>query len=102
METFGDIIKTERENRGLILRQVASALDIDQAIVSKFERGERKPSKEQVEKFADYYNLDKNKLITSWLSDQIANTIYYEENIVELLKVAEEKAIYLKTVHNGK
>ena len=102
METFGNIIKTEREKKGLILRQVASALNIDQAIVSKFERGERKPSKEQVEKFAEFYNLDKNKLITSWLSDQIANTILYEENIGEVLKVAEEKAIYLKTIHNGK
>ena len=102
METFGDIIKIERENRGLLLRQVASALDIDQAIVSKFERGERKPSKEQVEKFAEFYDLDKNKLITSWLSDHIANTIYYQENIGEVLKVAEEKAIYLKTIHDGK
>ncbi|MBM6499160.1 helix-turn-helix domain-containing protein [Flavobacterium macrobrachii] len=102
METFGDIIKTERESKGLILRQVASALDIDQAIVSKFERGERKPSKEQVEKFAEFYEIDKNRLITSWLSDQIANSIYDEENIEEVLKVAEEKALYLKTIHDGK
>lgn len=102
METFGDIIKNERESKGLILRQVASALDIDQATVSKFERGERKPSKEQVEKFAEFYDLDKKKLITSWLSDQIANTILYEENIGEVLKVAEEKVKYLKTVNNGK
>lgn len=102
METFGDIIRNERESKALILRQVASALDIDQAIISKFERGERKPSKDQVEKFAEFYNLDKNRLITSWLSDQIANTILYEENIGEVLKVAEEKAIYLKTIHDGK
>lgn len=102
METFGDIIKIERENKGLLLRQVASALDIDQAIISKFERGERKPSKEQVEKFAEFYDLDKHKLITSWLSDQIANTIINEENIAEVLKVAEEKALYLKTINNGK
>jgi HTH-type transcriptional regulator, competence development regulator len=102
METFGDIIKYERESKGLLLRQVASALEIDQAIVSKFERGERKPTKEQVEKFAEYYNLDKNNLVTSWLSDKIANTIFYEENIGEVLKVAEEKAIYLKTIHDGR
>ena len=102
MKTFGDIIKNKRESKGLILRQVASALDIDQAIVSKFERGERKPSTEQVEKFAEFYDLDKNKLITSWLSDQIANTIIYEENIGEVLKVAEEKAMYLKTINDGK
>jgi transcriptional regulator with XRE-family HTH domain len=102
METFGDIIKTERESKNLLLRQVASALDIDQAIISKFERGERRPTKEQVEKFAQFYDLDKNKLITSWLSDQIANTILYEENIGEVLKAAEEKALYLKTIQNGK
>ena len=102
MKTFGYIIKTERENKNLLLRQVASALEIDQAIISKFERGERKPTKVQVEKFAEFYDLDKNKLITSWLSDQIANTILYEENIGEVLKVAEEKALYLKTIHNGK
>ncbi len=102
METFGDIIKNERESKGLLLRQVASALEIDQAIVSKFERGERKPTKDQVEKFAEYYNLDKNNLVTSWLSDKIANTIFYEENIGEVLKVAEEKAIYLKTIHDGR
>ena len=52
--------------------------------------------------FLPFYNLDKNKLITSWLSDQIANSILYEENIGEVLKVAEEKAIYLKTIHDGK
>jgi len=102
MKSFGEIIRSERENKGLILRKVASALDIDQAIISKFERGDRIPSKEQVEKFATFYNLDKNKLITSWLSDQIANSILYEENIREVLKVAEEKAIYLKTIHDGK
>ena len=102
METFGDIIKNQRESKGLLLRQVASSLEIDQAIISKFERGERKPTKEQVEKFAEFYELEKNKLITSWLSDQIANTILYEENIGEVLKVAEEKAIYLKTIQDGK
>ena len=102
MKTFGDIIKAERESKSLLLRQVASALEIDQAIISKFERGERKPTKEQVEKFAEFYDLDKHKLITSWLSDQIANTILYEENIGEVLKVAEKKALYLKTIHHGK
>jgi transcriptional regulator with XRE-family HTH domain len=45
MKSFGEIIKTERENKGLILRKVASALDIDQAIVSKFVLGDRILSK---------------------------------------------------------
>ena len=63
MKTFGEIIRVERENKGLFLRQVAAALDIDQAVISKFEKGERKPSREQVIKFAKYYNLTKNCLL---------------------------------------
>jgi transcriptional regulator with XRE-family HTH domain len=102
METFGNIIKNKRESKGLLLRQVASALEIDQAIVSKFERGDRKPTKQQVEKFANFYDMDKNKLMISWLSDQIANSIFDEENIREVLKVAEEKANYLKKNYIGK
>lgn len=102
MHSFGDIIKNKRETSGLLLRQVASELDIDQAIISKFERGERKPTKEQVEKFAQFYKIDKNKLVTTWLSDKIAYTIQFEENIEEVLKVAEEKAIYYKSIQNEK
>ena len=102
METLGQILKTKRETKGLLLRQVAASVDIDQAIISKFERGERKPTKEQVEKFADFYEIDKRQLVTSWLSDKIAYSILDEENAEEALKVAEEKVKYLKTMQNGK
>jgi len=94
MDSFGDIIRKAREEKGLLLRQVAAALEIDQAIISKFERGDRKPSKKQVEKFAEFYGIAKKTLITSWLSDQIASVLYEQENFEEILKVAEEKARY--------
>lgn len=97
MDSFGEIIRIAREKKGLLLRQVAAALNIDQAIISKFERGERKASKEQVEKFAAFYKLDKKELLTSWLSDMIANVLHYEDNIEEVLKVAEKKTRYLKS-----
>ena len=102
MNTFADIIRIARESKGLFLRQVAASLEIDQAIISKFERGERKPTKEQVEKFANFYDLDKNQLLTSWLSDKIAYYLIDEENGEEALKVAEEKVKYFKTIHHGK
>ena len=102
MDTFGDLIRIARESKGLFLRQVAASVDIDQAIISKFERGERKPTKEQVKKFADFYEIDKKQLVTSWLSDKIAYSILDEENAEEALKVAEKKVKYLKTMQNGK
>ncbi len=102
MDTFADLIRIARESKGLFLRQVAASLDIDQAIISKFERGERKPTKNQVEKFAEFYELDRNYLITSWLSDKIVYSIMDEENGEDALKVAEEKVKYLKTIQHGK
>lgn len=102
MDTFGDLIRIARESKGLFLRQVAASVDIDQAIISKFERGERKPTKDQVEKFANFYNLSKKDLLTSWLSDKIAYSILDEDNAEEVLKAAEEKVKYLKTMQNGK
>ena len=102
MESFSDLIKAARETKGLILRQVAAAVDIDQAIISKFERGERKPSKVQVQRLAAFYGLDQQQLITAWLSDAIAYSILQEHNVVEVLKAAEEKVTYLKALQNEK
>ena len=96
MDSFGDKIRAEREKRNLYLRQVAAAMEIDQALISKFEKGDRKPTKEQVEKFADYFELDKANLITVWLSDKIVYTIQDEEFAENALKVAEKRIKYLK------
>lgn len=97
METFGDIIRTAREGKGLFLRQVAAELDIDQAIISKFERTERKPTKEQVLKFAKFYKIDKGELLVAWLSDRVAYELMTEKDHERILIVAEEKIKYLKS-----
>lgn len=94
MKSFTETIRVAREKQGLFLRQVAAALEIDQAMISKFEKGDRKPSKEQVEKIADFYELDKDELITLWLSDKILYTIEGEENAEKALKVAEKQIKY--------
>lgn len=96
MKTFGDIIKEKREEKGMYLRHVAAELDVDQALISKFERGERKPTKLQVEKFADFFNLDKDELIIAWLSDCVVYQLQDEELGDKALIVAEEKLKYKK------
>ena len=94
MSNFGDLIRIAREEKGLFLRQVAAELDIDQAIISKFERNERKPTKEQVIKFAKFYKLDKETLLVEWLSDKVAYDLKDENLADKVLKVAEEKLKY--------
>ena len=101
MKSFGEIIKKAREDKKYILRQVGAELDIDQAIISKFERGERKPTKEQVLKFATFFGIDQDELLVAWLSDKVVYDLENEILAEEALKVAEEKIQYLKTLSNG-
>ena len=96
MSNFGSLIRTAREVKGLFLRQVAAELDIDQAIISKFERNERKPTKEQVLKFAKFYKLDKETLLVEWLSDKVAYDLQDENLANKVLKAAEQKIRYNK------
>lgn len=102
MENFGELIRNARENRGLFQRQVSEALNIDLAIICKFEKGERRPTKDQVEKFAHFFNLDLNNLNTVWLSDKIASYVLNEDNGEEALRLAEEKVKYYKSMNCGK
>jgi transcriptional regulator with XRE-family HTH domain len=94
MKSLGNTLRELRENKQLPLRIIAAFLDIDPAIMSRIERGQRKASREQVIKLAEYFNVDENELLVAWLSDKIVYEISEEENAIEALKVAEEKVKY--------
>lgn len=97
METIGQILRNKRQALGLLLRQVSAYVDIDQAILSKIERNERKPTKEMLEKLAEILKLDKDELLVQFISDKIAYEIADEDCASKVLKVAEEKIKYLKS-----
>ena len=56
IETIGEKLRHIREEKELPLRKVAALLDIDVAILSKMERGERRITKEIVQKLANIYD----------------------------------------------
>uniref|UniRef100_UPI00404A7A90 helix-turn-helix domain-containing protein n=1 Tax=Gelidibacter sp. TaxID=2018083 RepID=UPI00404A7A90 len=102
MKTLGDTLKCAREEKELILRKVAAEVDIDQSLISKFEKNERKPTMEQIVRLAKFYQLPENELIINWYSEKIADELKYIESTSEILKVAEEKINYYKSQENGK
>ena len=96
MNKFGDIIRNKREEKGMLLRQLAAMIDVDTAILSKVERGERKARKEQVVKIAKALDLDENELMIEYLSEIIAYEIIDEDSAMDILKVAEDKVKYFR------
>lgn len=96
MDRFGDIIRKKREEKGMLLRQLAAVIDVDTAILSKIERGERKARRELVEKIAKALGFNKKDLMIEYLSENIAYEIIDEESAMDVLKVAEGKVKYFK------
>lgn len=96
MSKLSEILKSAREEKKLILRKVAFELDIDQSLISKFEKGERKPTKEQLIKLADFYKLPKQDLLIDWFSDKIIYELKDIDYANDILIVAEEKIKYQK------
>lgn len=96
--TIGEKLRQLREQNNLPLRKVAAVLDIDVAILSKMERGERKLTKEIVLKLAEIYKQNANELLVQFLSDKIMYEIQDEELGEQALKVTEERIKYLKRI----
>lgn len=94
MKNFGETIRKLREENGQPLRTVAAYLDIDQAILSKVERGHRRASREQVIKLANYFKVNESDLLVSWLSDKLVEELMNEEDALKVLQVAEERISY--------
>ena len=97
--TFGNYIRKLREEKQLLLREVASQMNIDTALLSKIERGTRMARKEQVEDLAKALNKSKNDLLNFWMADKIVNMLKDESNSTEILKKVEEE---IKNLTNQK
>jgi len=90
---FGEHIKQLREKNQLLQRQVASVIEMDTAMLSKIERGERRARREHIPIFASLFNTNEKELFTIWLADQVYELIKKEENPAEILKAASNNIL---------
>lgn len=99
MKTTGEILREKREKKGLLLRHVSAILDIDTAILSKIERGERKATREQITKLSEILEINKDTLIIQYLSEKILYQLKDEDLGIQALKVAEKSIKYGVTIN---
>ena len=90
MKSFGEYIRRVREDKGLPLRKVAAALDIDTSILSKIERNERRATTKMIPILAKF--LDKSEkeveiqFIHSAIITDFAELKYLKVGLKEILK----------------
>lgn len=96
------LLKNAREQKGLKTREVAQSLGIDQALISKFESGTRKPTKDQIIKLASLLEIDLETILVSWLKEKILYEIGNDEFALKALMVAEQEIKYNTSFKNTK
>lgn len=102
--TFGEYIRQLRTDKGFTLTELAALLKLDSANLSKIENNKREFDEKRLDKLANAFDLDFEKLKTEYFGDQFAKKMYAYNCSTETLIVAEEKVNYLKSknVKQGK
>lgn len=96
MNKFGDLIRSKREEQEMLLRHLSAELDIDTAMLSKIERGEKTAKREHIESLAKLFKLDYNELFSLWLADQVFQLVENEEQALQALQIAEKELKSIK------
>ena len=95
MNNLGQKIREVREKQHILLRQVAAYLEVDTALISKAERGERNLNREQIVKLAIFLNDSEEELISLWLCDKIISVVgndnYAIKGTQKALKIIKKK-----------
>jgi len=76
---LGGKLKNLRLDRKETLHVVAMGTNVDMTLLSKFERGERLPTIEQIERIAGYFGIDKKQLAVETTAGKILTVYGYND-----------------------
>lgn len=94
MKDFALILKDARKELDFKVRDIAESIGVDASLYSRFESGERVPSRQQLKKISGVLNIPEKKLVVSWLSEKIYKEASDEPYFLEALRAAEDKIVY--------
>lgn len=97
---IGPLLRKLRKEKGWSLRKVAAEADVDVAMLSKMERGERRWTRELVLKLSELYEYDSKALLVLFLSEKVLYAIGDESHALEAVKAAEKQLAY-ETAHKS-
>lgn len=90
---LANILFQGRKEMNIPFRKLSAEIGIDAGLLNKFEKGERLPTKIQLEKLAEILRIDKKEATSAWLSDKIYQLVSGEEYALESLQIVEEQIV---------
>lgn len=91
---FANKIKELRESKQMLQRHISAALDMDNAMYCKIEKGDRRAKREQIPMIAEILQVDPQELLILWLADKVTEVLNNEKDLAEkVLKIVTESLI---------
>ena len=95
MNSFGEYLRSRREQLGLPLRKVAAELDIDTSILSKIERNERAATKEMLPTLAKTLEVQEKEMeiefIKAFILSDIGDLKFLKSGLEETLNTIKSR-----------
>ena len=87
-QTVGEFIRETRNNKGISLRKLSFALDLDQSTIAKMEKGQFQFPLEKAPVLAEALGIDFRELQVALLASFVLQEVGDEEFATEGLKMA--------------
>ncbi|MCB0481730.1 MAG: Fic family protein [Flavobacteriales bacterium] len=93
---FAKLLRDERSRRNMSLKSLSKHTDIDASLLSRFENGQRMPTKEQLGKLSNELGFSDHQLLKAWLVDKVYDVLDdYPDVASEVLHAMESRVEYL-------
>jgi Fic family protein/DNA-binding XRE family transcriptional regulator len=86
-----EILQKARKSKGIRSRELASLLDVDQSLISKFENGKRVPNEAQLIQLSNILSINLDELMKAWLMQKVLADVKQYAFADEVLSMVQEE-----------
>ena len=90
---LANILFDGRKQINIPFRKLSTQTGVDAGLLNKFEKGERLPTKIQLQKLVEVLFLDQKEAFSAWLSDKIYQLVAGEDYALESLQLVEDTIV---------
>ncbi len=84
---LGQKLKKLRETNNLMQRQIGAIIEVDGALISKIENGDKPINRKHLIKLSKYFKVPLKELEQLWLADKLERTLHEEKYAKEALEL---------------
>lgn len=97
MKTLATILLEARIQREMSVRALAQLAGVDAALITKFEKGQRLPTEDNLKSISEVLHVSFEDLRKAWLAEKVYKILEYEDLALEVLSLAESRVAYLNS-----